>query len=1007
VLAAFFVSGVAGLAHEVAWTRLLRLVMGNSTLAISTVLTVFMGGLALGSYCAGRLIERRDDPLRVFALLEGAIGLYGLGLPWLIDASLPAYRAVYAAAGGQLLVVSVARFAISALLLAVPATLMGATLPVLTHWFAARSARMGMSVGTLYAINTLGAMTGATVTGFLLVPLLGVRATIWTAAGLNALVCAVGLLLHRAAGRAAPVAATAAPADGGQQRRLLLVGYAASGFAALLYEVAWTRVLATMIGSTVYAFSMMLSAFILGLGLGSLVAARFVDRLRRPVQVLALVQAGIGVACLAVVPLFHALPLHLAGWIVDASTSFMRLQLTEFGVLVSIMLVPTLLMGATFPLVTRAVLVEGAGAARAVGAVYSANTVGTILGSFACGFILIPSIGTQNAIYVGVAVNALAALAFHLLVPRAERSRGGRAVPAVILALIVWAVLQPRWDPSRMSFGPFSEARRSPEQAQSVARLRAAIADEHARDGLLFHEEGISTTVTVRRSADGVLSMWVNGKSDASTGPDMATQVLLGHIPLLLHPEPRRVMLVGLASGVSLGAAAQHAVERLDCAEISQVVVEASAFFTEHNHDVLSDPRVRLIVEDGRNHLTMTSEIYDVILSEPSNPWIAGVADLFTREYFETCRERLAPGGVMCTWLARYNLDERSFRSVVRTFAEVFPSLTVWNPTDSDYLLVGSRDRLEVDLTALEERLAQQSVAADLERVGVRGVIDVLGHLLTGERGAARLASGAPLHTDDNALLEFAAPRNLARYADEERLFQVIESVRSPDFSFLVDADAARLAAVRGVAARAVESAGWALRAKVAFSAGRDEDGLQALRTSQQLYPEQSLLPGALQVGFTRVAVLVGGGQVARGVELLSLLLVLDPERPAAQLLCGRLLQDLGRGGEAVAHLERAVEQDPASAEAHDRLAWLLASDPGLRDPRRARALAERAAELTRRANAGVLRTLAVALAALGEFEAAVDVAREARLLATRLGDAELARALEALEARFARRQPL
>ena len=339
VLSAFFVSGIAGLVHEVIWIRLLRHVMGNSTFAISMVLTVFMGGLALGSFLAGRLAGRLRRPLIAFALLELGIGLYGLALPWLLEMAQPIYRGLYAAADGNFVVVTFARFIVSTLMLLIPATLMGTTLPILAHLFEGKPGeRKGTGLGTLYAVNTLGAAVGAASAGFLWIPSLGMTRTIFLAAFFNVIVALAGLVLARKFGSREPAPRQQSFRGGDTEDRGpwrgLLLAYGASGFSALVYEVAWTRVLSAQIGSTVYAFSMMLTAFILGLGLGSLLAEPLVKRLKRPALTLAFVQALIAAACIAVVPLFEWLPVHLTGWVANSSDQgFFSLQRTLFGVL--------------------------------------------------------------------------------------------------------------------------------------------------------------------------------------------------------------------------------------------------------------------------------------------------------------------------------------------------------------------------------------------------------------------------------------------------------------------------------------------------------------------------------------------------------------------------------------------------------------------------------------------------------------------------------------------------
>lgn len=995
VLSAFFVSGIAGLLHEVIWIRLLRHVMGNSSFAISMVLTVFMGGLALGSFLAGRMARRLRRPLLAFAAIEACIGLYGLALPHLLNAAQPLYQGMYAAADGSLVVVTLARFGLSALLLLVPATLMGTTMPILAHLFeetGSTGRKVSIGLGTLYAVNTLGAALGAASTGFLWIPTLGMQKTIFLAALLNGLVALAGVLLQKRMGAREPEVSAAqseqasvAPRGAGSWR-LLLFAYGASGFSALTYEVSWTRVLSAQIGSTVYAFSMMLTAFILGLGLGSLVAARWVDRLARPTFTLAVLQAGIALACFLIVPAFEWLPVHLTGVIARASADgFMSLQVTLFGVLLLIMLVPTMLMGASFPLVARLALMQNHGAASAVGTIYSANTVGTILGSALAGFVLIPTLGTQDTMAVGVAINALvAALLFQLSKGMDSESdtgpaSNGLAVAALLLGGCVF--LLPNWNPGTMSFGPFMEARRNVVGAQDTKILRQAIANETERRGILFHEEGLNTTVTVRKDPMGEISLWVNGKPDASSSRDLPTQVMLAEVPLLLHPDPKSAMLIGLASGITLGSMATHPLERLDCAEISGAVVRASEFFRPYNGDVLDDPRVNILVEDGRNHLAMTDQRYDVIVSEPSNPWIAGVADLFTQEFFQICRARLTERGVVCIWLAGYNLDQRSFRSVVGTFFEVFPGGQVWNAQGTDYLLVGSVAELQVDAAVLAERMAGPQVAADLARVGVRSPTDWFSYFLCGSSQAQALAGDAPMHTDDNALIEFNAPRNMAYNAEETALVEHIEEHRSADLAFLTGSGSE---ALRSSASNAVQATGLVEVAKLRLNAGRGLGALDAVRQAQVLHPGNPGLKVVFDLSSQLAQRALQAGRTDEGTALLEALVKLDPKRPFEQLMLGNLHFGKNRMRLAAAAYEACITEAPSLAEALYRLAFVLGTAPGdeLFNPARALDLARRAVDLTQSKNPVALRSLGVALAALGRPAEAVRAIDDALLAA-------------------------
>ncbi len=987
VLAAFLLSGAAGLIHEIAWIRLIRHVMGNTTFAVSTVLAVFMGGLALGSFIGGRFIDRRDDSLRVFALLEAGVAVYGFLLPWLIDASQPIYAHLYRGAGDTFPLLSLGRFFFSALLLLLPATLMGATLPVLTKFFTRSLSDVGWSVGRLYAVNSFGAVLGAAATGFLLIPALGVTKSIYVAGLVNLTAAFLSFRLHRRAPAMPPepgpsrAARRRSERAGREARRavegraayprialtVLLVGYGLSGFAALTYEVAWTRVLTMMIGSSVYAFSMILTSFILGLAVGSAVSARFSDRIRDPMRALAIIEIAIGLSALLVVPFLGGLPVFATGMISRLGESFARLQLAEFGIVLAVAFVPTFLMGAAFPLANRVFVRRRETVGRSVGTVYASNTLGSILGSFLAGFALIPLLGTQGAIFAAVLLNAAIACAFFAFSASLKPRHRGIAAAAVAAVALAGVLVVPEWNPDEMTLGPYIMARRmSPEIAQSPAAMRQKAASTR----ILFNKEGHSGTVTVKESDEGELFLSINGKPDASTSPgDLPTEIMLAHTPLVLHPAPRSVLVIGLASGITLGSAGTHPVEVLDCAEISPEVVEASRFFDDYNRAVMEDPRTRVLVVDGRNHLVLGDDLYDVIISEPSNPWIAGVADLFTLEFFEACRDRLTPGGFACVWLETYNVDLEAFQSVVATFRAVFPEMSLWEPPNSnEFLLIGSNGPFAVEYGAVVERMGDPDVLADLARVGIDSPEEFLARLVMGAGGAGRLSDDAPIHTDDNSLLEFSSPRFLASNERRATLLTAIDEHREPDLSFLTGPEE-DVAPVRDRAARAIAAQGYVFRARVQWRAGRRDLAVAELREAAALDPGGVELAAFIDEAVEQIV--SPGSRIAPegAVLVLEDLLTVVPEDAGLRFLLASTLVRDDRPEEAAREYARVVELDRDHVDARMNLAVLLGHegryDEAVRNYRRVLEV--------RPEHSQAHYSLAVVLRAQGETDAALE----------------------------------
>ena len=966
----FFLSGLAGLVYEVVWARLLERVMGASVYSITTVLTVYMAGLALGSFLAGKFIDRRDDPLRVYGFLQGAIGVYCLLVPAIVAATIPIYRAAYQSFAAGFHTFSFVRFLISGLVLLVPTTLMGATLPVLSKYMTRRFERVGETVGGLYAINTLGAVVGSFAAGFILMPGLGMNGTIVAASAINIVVAGLVLLLYRseragaaaelrprkakasgkrkaerAGGRgaapsapddSAPTETAAAPTAAGPSRMkpilaVALFAFALSGFAAMVYQVAWMRTLSLVVGSSVYAVSTILTAYILGLGVGAAVFSKYVDRLRDPVQGMGILELAIGAASLAVVPILGRLPLVMVGVVERFSGSFGALMAAQFGLVFIVILVPTLLMGAIFPTVVRLFTTRLETIGRSVGDVYASNTLGAIVGSFAGGFLLIPALGIQRSIAVAVIVNLAIGAGLIALSPLATRGRklAGFAVAALILALFLPNV--PRWDPVIMSSGAYLYADMYSEQADALGGDVEDAVKVYGK--VLYHEEGVVTTVTVRQARDE-LYLQANGKTEASTGPDMKTQKLLAHVPMMLHEDPGSVLVIGLASGVTVGAAEKYDVELIDCVEIAPAMIEvARTFFAEANDHCLEDPRVNIIVEDGRNHVAFTDQRYDVMISQPSNPWIAGISNLFTREFFELARERMNPGGVVGFWFQAYNMAPDEFRMIVNTFGDVFEhtSLRELDPW-GDYMLVGTLDATTIDYDLLTARLADDSIGSDLLSIGVDEALDYTGFFVFGPTRVDDYAAGAPIHTDDNLKLEFSAPRSMHRRSKAEQLDALAPHRVSPA-SLLVNLPEGE----EGESLVEAVTARGRARALLASGLAANERGeLQAALDSYMLAASES--PGESEVVEAASMLLcqVGTGQAQAGreeeaVRYFEAATELAPGLPQPRCLLGASYMRLGLLEEARAELELALELDPSYGDAYYNLG-LLFGELGMRE---------------------------------------------------------------------------
>src|SRR5258706_7648958 len=699
----FFLSGAGSLVLEVVWTRLLRLVFGTTTLAISTILVAYMSGLGLGGFLGGRLVNRAAEGARVTrwrdsvrgcGWIEIAVGMYALAVPTIF--------AVFPLLGRAWLAelsfwpAAFARFALALAVLIVPTIGMGLTLPFLTRAVVRDANAAGRGIALLYGVNTVGAVCGVFASTFALLPWLGVRGSNGFGAGLYLAVGALALLLARRSPEAE--ATTPLPVEGARGERLArwnpaLLAYGTVGFTSLVYEVAWTRALSMVMGSSIYAFACMLAAFLLGIGVGSLAARPFADRLRRPLAVYAAGIALLGLLSLAALSLLPLLPGAFMVLVRRFGDSSVLLVCSQIALALAVMFPPALVLGALFPLLARAQS-EVSGAAPAVGDVYFVNTLGSSAGAFLAGFVLLPALGLRGTAALAIAINLAAATAVLLWRGHARTPfRVALAAAPAALALFV-ALHPPALDTRPLALGGYVAARIFDESPDP------SLIEGIPAERIAYYHDGISATVSVHQMR-GQTSLHLNGKADASTGPDMATQVLLAQAALLFGKPAREALVVGWASGVTVGSAARHPLERLDAVELEPSMIEAARFFESVNGRPLENPRVHLVLDDGRHYVETSPRKYDVVISEPSNPWLTEVSNLVTREYFRAVRQTLAPDGRFLAWFPLYAIDFEALRSILAALQAEFPYV---------YALVLDRNKPDLMVLARTQPLTPEDL---------------------------------------------------------------------------------------------------------------------------------------------------------------------------------------------------------------------------------------------------------------------------------------------------------
>lgn len=764
VLGLLFLSGFTGLVYELVWSKRLANLLGSSGHAHAIVLATFMGGLALGAWLFGRTADRVSRPLVLYGILELGVGAYALGFRFVLKTLSAVYLKVAPGLDPDGSARPVAKLMLAAASLLLPTILMGGTVPALTRYFTTHLGAAKRQLSVLYAVNSLGAALGCLFAGVVLIPNEGLLRTELKAAAVNVALGAAAVVLGlRSAKSGAPASSgteAVARAYSALAVRAALFGIALSGFTAMLYEITWIRLLSIVIGGTSYAFTFILTAFILGIGLGSAWLSRRDSKpgdaepdslaLFGRLQVLL-----VAAVCLAL-PFYGRMPylfLHLHAALRRSLATWPLYQALTLAFCVSVLLVPTFFLGASFPAAARVALSRVEKLGGQLGGVYLWNTIGTVLGSLMGGLVLLPAIGLEGNFAFALGCNLLAAfVAFWACRPAgASWVRHLWPVGAASLAVVVYGVSTVGWSGVVTSSGRYREWERT---FDSFEAFRIAV---KKRSEVQFQRDDIFASVLVG-SAPPLRYMRINGKIDASNGSDIDTQILAGHLGVLTHPgEVKRVLLVGMGAGITAGSLLTHPIDRLDVVEISPAVIEAARLFGEDNHHALDDPRCKVHIEDAKTFLLLSPEKYDLIVSVPSNPWVSGVSGLFSRNFFQVASAHLAPGGRIVQWFHAYESNEALVRLVLRTLRDSFAHGTTW-VGPQDLVLLATQEPQTFDFAKIAERMARPEVSADLLRAKTPDLVTLLARQVHSDKGQLQFAGKGPINTDDRNLLEYESP---------------------------------------------------------------------------------------------------------------------------------------------------------------------------------------------------------------------------------------------------------
>lgn len=847
-----FCSGFCALIYQTTWLREFRLVFGASTAASAAVVGVFMAGLGFGGIVLGRRSETKDQPLAFYAKLELFIAVTAASSPLLIIAS----RLIYIALGGtQALGMpfgALVRLILAALIIGPPTFLMGGTLPAALRAVVTRDDVARTTIGALYGANTLGAVTGAVAGTFYGFENLGNRTTLWIAAVLNVLVALAGFRLStRIADFKEEKKSVPKPVVDEKHSPVnstfVLIAAGVVGFTFFLMELVWYRMLAPLLGGSTFSFGLILAVALLGIGLGGLAYALFGSRRVVSLQFFA-------ITC-AAEAFFIALPYALGDRIAMAAMLLRPLGTMGFHghviawtVLSSLVVFPAAVVaGLQFPLL---IALLGAGkklVGSQTGTVYAWNTIGALVGSLAGGFGFIPTFSAPGTWKIAVVLLcALAFVAAFLALPNSSHWPR-MAAPSLIAACAMWmfAATGPTafWRHSEIGVGRFGQFQGSPNDMREVV--------QKIRRQTIWEKDGIESSLALS-NADS-LAFIVNGRTDGNAKFDSGTQVMLGLIGAALHPNPIKALVIGLGTGSTAGwLAAVPSIAKVDVVELEPAVLKVAEQCAAVNHDALANSKVHVTIGDAREVLFTAREKYDLIASEPSNPYRAGIAELFTREYYQSIERRLQPGGIFLQWVQAYEIDDRTLQIIYRTLKSVFPNVESWQTEGRDVALMASRSVEHYDVDTLRRRLAEEPFKSALLDVWRAGRLEeFLAHYIGNSVVAETLQHlvAGPLNTDDRTLIEFSFARSVSRANG----FQ-IANLRASAHDALADrpqyvdgevdwplVDEARLS-LFGQLSRAEQSqATWTAqqRSRAAAFASYDDGDLSAARVAWQTQSQE------------------------------------------------------------------------------------------------------------------------------------------------------------------------
>lgn len=786
LLSSFGVFGFVALIFQVVFARNLVLLFGLTAPAAATVLAVYFSGLAIGGFVFGKISDKLSEVKnkKIYSLLFVIIALYGFLFPFVFKALNFSILFVNSFYPLHFSGFNFFAFLFAFIFLMLPSICIGAGFPIINKILIREENEIGHGVSRVYFIETFGSVLGALAAGFWLIPMFGNNATIFFASGLSLIIGGLLFLFFKKYVLTESISENNSPESIGVRHfapslnesaaiiknPLFLFALFLTGFLALALEVLYTKTLILFIGSSTYAFSLILIIFLLGLALGSWALSFFADRIERGYAYFGVFLGLIGFWLFLTLQFFEKVPF----WYLQILGSYESFEfgatlLAQTFVALLIILPATFLMGIVFPLGIKLAAPDLKKFGQGIGTLYSANTLGGVFGSLVAGFVLLPAIGYSRTLTAILVLYFILAGVFILK----ERDIGWLVKGATVfffIFFVIFAAFSSPWGKKNLTLGSFVYAPIYLGYGTDVVK------ETIERDQVLFYKEGLSNVAVVKRGPITLLK--VNGKVDASNGiDDLESEILAGVLPMIFHPDPKEVLVIGLGSGITLGSVNQFdAAKRIDMVEIDPATIEAAGYFKPFNHDALNDPRVKTILADGRNYMLLNEKKYDVISSHPSNVWVAGNVNLFTKEYYELAKSRLKDGGLMFQWIHVYSMDSENVRAVYKTFQEVFPQVYLFNSSNSgDMFMVGAleKDSTLLNVDALSKKMADEKIAGELQRVYIMSPYELLAYLVTEGDRFRKFTESAQVNTDNKNFLEFRVPKSIYKSTISEALADV------------------------------------------------------------------------------------------------------------------------------------------------------------------------------------------------------------------------------------------